>query len=798
MKLRYLVYTLAALFLAALLAGAVGTGVAVAILVPKLPSVEVLRDVRFQVPLRVYTADGGLIAEFGEKRRIPLQYQEIPELMVKAFIAAEDDRFFKHPGVDYQGLLRAFWNLVLTGERTQGGSTITMQVARNFFLSSEKTYLRKANEILLALKIERELSKEQILELYLNKIYLGNRAYGVGAAAQVYYGRPVSELDLAEIAMIAGLPKAPSAYNPVANPERAMLRRAYVLRRMRELGFISDQEYAEASAMPNTARAFRVQLDAEAHYAAEMARTEMVERYGEAAYTDGYRVYTTLDRRAQQAAVAAVRKALLDYDRRHGYRGPVAQVPREQLQSEQQLQQALSAHPRYGDLRPAVVTALDDAAATVVVQGLSEPQELPFEGMKWARPFINRDVVGDPPKRPGDVVQPGDVIYVQPWDDGWQLVQLPEVEGALVALSPLDGAIRALVGGFDFFRSKFNRATQAQRQPGSAFKPFVYSAALEKGFTPATIVNDAPVVFRDEALEGTWRPENYSGRFYGPTRLRVGLTQSRNLVSIRVLRDIGVAYAVDYITRFGFDRERLAPNLSLSLGNASVTPLELAAGYAVFANGGYRVTPYLIARVEDADGNVIYEANPPRVCPECEQATEASPLQPVAASALAPEVNPAPRVISAQNAYLMTSMLQDVVQYGTGRRLLELGRSDLAGKTGTTNDQRDGWFGGFTPHLAVAAWVGFDQSHPMGAGETGARNALPMWLEFMRVALDGVPEQPMPLPEGLVTVRIDPETGLMARADNPSASFEVFRADEVPPLEPARSSGGQVPERSLF
>src|SRR5690606_8977462 len=592
LPLRFLTYSIAALISLALL-GAAGIGVGYAILAPRLPSVEVLRDVQFQVPLRVYTADGALIAEFGEKRRVPLDYAEIPVRMIQAFIAAEDDRFFQHPGVDYQGILRAIWNLVLTGERSQGGSTITMQVARNFFLSSEKTYLRKANEILLALKIERELTKEQILELYLNKIYLGNRAYGVGAAAQVYYGRPVNELTLAEIAMIAGLPKAPSAYNPLVNPDRALARRSYVLRRMQQLGFISDAEYAMAATAPITARPHQVAVEVEAPYVAEMARAEMVERFGEDAYTGGYHVYTTIDGRLQQAANAALREALLNYDERHGYRGPVARVEdADALRSPEQARQVLAKYRASGNIRPALVTLVDSAGASLLVQGEAQLQALSFEGMKWARRFVNRDVVSDPPTEPADVLAPGDVIYVRPdAETGWRLAQLPEVEGALVAVSPQDGSLVALVGGFDFFRSKFNRATQALRQPGSAFKPFVYSAALDKGFTPATVINDAPVVFRDEALEGTWRPENYSGRFYGPTRFRAALTYSRNLVSIRILRDIGVAYAVDYIQHFGFPRDRLAHNLSLSLGNASITPLELTAGYTVFANGGFRVHP---------------------------------------------------------------------------------------------------------------------------------------------------------------------------------------------------------------
>jgi penicillin-binding protein 1A len=794
-RLRFLTYLIAALVSLALL-GAAGLGMGYAILAPKLPSVEVLRDVQLQVPLRVYTADGALMAEFGEKRRVPLQYPQIPETMVQAFIAAEDDRFFEHPGVDYQGILRAIWNLVLTGERSQGGSTITMQVARNFFLSSEKTYLRKANEILLALKIERELSKEQILELYLNKIYLGSRAYGVGAAAQVYYGRPVSELTLAETAMIAGLPKAPSAYNPLADPERARARRGYVLRRMQALGFISDEQYAQAAAAEITAKSHGLALEVDAPYVAEMARAEAVARFGEDAYTGGYRVYTTVQSRLQEAATAALRGALSSYDERHGYRGPVERVEPAVLQAVGKAREALSKHSPTGGLQPALVMAVDDSGADLLLGGQDELQRLRFDGMKWARRFINRNTVGDEPASPADVLAAGDVVYVRRVDEAWRLAQPPEVEGALVALSPQDGALVALAGGFDFYRSKFNRATQALRQPGSAFKPFVYSAALEKGFTPATVVNDAPVVFRDEALEGTWRPENYTGRFYGPTRLREALTHSRNLVSIRVLRDMGLPYTLDYIKRFGFDAARMAPNLSLSLGNASVTPLELAAGYAVFANGGYRVIPYVIDRIEDAHGEVVFRAEPRRACPECED--EQPTLQTVAADSASS--NYAERAISAQNAYLMTSMMRDVVQYGTGRRLLELGRRDLAGKTGTTNDHRDAWFSGFNSSLAVTAWVGFDNVQPLGAGETGSTAALPLWLEFMRVALKGVPEQPLKQPDGLVTVRIDPETGLTARASNRDAIFEVFRADSVPPVEPAAGGGAstQMPERSLF
>jgi penicillin-binding protein 1A len=799
MRFRLSSLLIATLFCAAV-AGAAGVGFVYFILVPKLPSVEVLRDVQFQVPLRVYTRDGKLVAEFGEKRRIPLTYEQIPPQMVQAFIAAEDDRFFEHPGVDYQGIARAIWNLVLTGERSQGGSTITMQVARNFFLSSEKTYLRKANEILLALKIEQELSKQQILELYLNKIYLGNRAYGVGAAAQAYYGKPAPELTLAEMAMIAGLPKAPSAYNPLANAERAQERRSYVLRRMRELGFVPEEQYRLALETPVSARHHGLSVEVEAPYVAEMVRAEMVARHGaEQAYTGGYQVFTTVDSRLQTAATAALRGALLAYDERHGYRGAVAKVDLDEAATEQARREALRSYYPVGDIRSALVLEVGEDGAQLLVADEAELQTLPWQGMRWARSFVSRDALGPEPAKPADVLAPGDIVRVRPSAEGWRLTQIPEVAGALVALAPADGALAALVGGFDFYESKFNRATQALRQPGSALKPFIYSAALEKGFTPATVVNDAPVVFRDAALEGTWRPENYSGRFYGPTRLREALTYSRNLVSIRVLQDIGVPFAIDHVQRFGFAPDRLARNLSLSLGNASISPLELASGYTVFANGGFKVSPYFIERIEGADGEVLFKAEPARACEACEKPVELlkTSAQPVAAAA-----EPvADRVISPQNAYLMTSMMRDVARLGTARRLRELGRSDLAGKTGTTNDQRDAWFAGFNDSLVATAWVGFDQVLPLGAGETGSSAALPMWLEFMRSALKDVPERPLQQPDGLITVRIDPETGLTARADNPKAVFETFYVDSVPPLEPAgEGSGGGVrgPEKSLF
>jgi penicillin-binding protein 1A len=767
---------------------------------PRLPSIAVLKDVQLQVPLRVYSRDGRLLGEFGEKRRIPLHLAEIPDPFIKAVLAAEDDRFFEHPGVDWQGLMRAAWHLLRTGEKGQGGSTITMQVARNFFLGREKTYLRKLNEIILAFEIEQSLTKNEILELYLNKIYLGHRAYGVGAAAQVYYGKTLDELSLAQVAMIAGLPKAPSRFNPIADPERGLARRNYVLRRLRELGFIDEASYRAAYQEPVTAELHGPSVEVEAPYVAEMARAYMVERFGDDAYTGGYVVYTTVDSRLQEAAKAALRNALIAYDRRHGYRGPEREVSVSEPGDPAQWTRLLGDLAPVGGLRAALVTRVEDKQAFAFLPGVGEV-ELPWEGIAWARTYRTENIIGPELKSAGEALKPGDVIRLrrvrQEDKVFWQLAQVPEVEGALVALSPADGAILALSGGFDFDRSKFNRAVQAERQPGSNFKPFVYSAALDSGLTPATIINDAPVVFDDPGLEAAWRPENYSGRVYGPTRLREALTKSRNLVSIRILRAVGVDKAINYVARLGFDTARLPRNLSLALGSGTVTPLELATGYAVFANGGFRVEPYFIDRVLNSSGEVVFEAAPARACSRCEAQEEAEPtgrMVPAAASKpldtaddeakRAPgDATPArlaPRVITPQNAWLMTSIMGDVIRRGTGRRALVLKRSDLAGKTGTTNDQRDTWFSGFNQQVVTTVWVGFDRLLPLGRGETGARAALPMWIDFMRVALEGVPELPRERPKGLVTVRIDPDSGQLATADNPRAIFETFRVGHVP------------------
>ncbi len=768
-------------------------------IVPGLPSTQSLQDVQFQVPLRVYSRDGGLIAEFGEKKRAPLKYEEVPKLMVQAVLAAEDDRFFVHPGVDYQGLLRAAFHLLRTGEKGQGGSTITMQVARNFFLSREKTYLRKLNEIMLALKIESELSKEDILALYLNKIYLGNRAYGVGAAAQVYYGVPIDKLNVAQLAMVAGLPKAPSRYNPVINPARALLRRNYVLGRMRNLGFIDEATHDEARAMVDDARLHDLSREITAPYVAEMVRAEMVRRFGDAAYSAGYKVRTSIGSRLQMAAHRAQRDALLAYDRRHGYRGPLAQHVLAEDSGEEQWMLLLKTHREINDLLPALVLATVEQSV-VVYEPRRGVLRINWPGLSWAAPALKNGGKGAAPKQAADILSRGDVIYItelpatKETNAGWQLAQIPEVEGALVSLDPHDGAIRALVGGFNFSSSKFNRVTQAERQPGSNFKPFLYSAALEKGFTLASLINDAPVVFEDEGLEATWRPENYSGKVFGPTRLRKALVKSRNLVSIRLLRAIGIGYTINYAGRFGFDKKRLPRDLSLALGSGVVTPLEVVRGYAVFANGGFRTVPYFIDNIEDAKGKILYRAEPFIACGGCEerlkrqQEIDAEPFMgPPSREEFLP-VNIAPRVLTPQNAYLMRSMMMEVIQRGTGQRAKALGRSDLAGKTGTSNDQQDAWFSGYTPDLVATAWVGFDKPKPLGARETGGRAALPMWIELMRTSLQGLPERPLEQPPGLVTVRIDPETGLLAGANNPKGIFETFRLENVPQRRTENSS----------
>lgn len=776
------------------------TGAVLWYIVPQLPSVETLREVQLQTPLRVYTSDHKLIAEFGEKRRQPVAIEDVPDVVKQAFIAAEDDRFYHHPGVDWMALTRAVIGLVQTGQKKQGGSTITMQVARNFFLSPEKTYERKLKEVVLALIIERDLSKDEILELYLNKIFLGHRAYGVGAAAQVYYGRELDGLSLAQVATIAGLPKAPSKTNPISNPQASKERRHYVLGRMLKLGYIDQQAYDNANNSPVTAEWHRQAIDIDAPHIAEMVRDFAIEQFGADAYTVGYSVITTIDSKLQQAANAAVVGSLKAYDRRHGYRGAEMTVEPDTLNDPDALNTLLRSKPPIAGLHAAVVSVVEEQSASVYSRDHGEVS-IPWDGLKWARPYLRPDARGAKPKNAGEIIKPGDLIriawhepVVEAQEEGatperlpgyWQLEQLPAVEGALVSLDPANGGVRALVGGFDFKDSKFNRVVQARRQPGSNFKPFVYSAALEKGFTAASFINDAPIVFDAPGLESAWRPENYSGKYFGPTRLRQALTKSRNLVSIRLLRSIGVPFALEHVSRFGFDPEQLPRNLSMALGSGEVTPLEVANGYAILANGGYRVEPYFVERVEFADGEAVLVAEPATVCSVCErvqldQDGEPTDLQTLMDMDTLPPRNPAERVISAENAWIMTSILQDVIKFGTGRRAKKLGRNDLAGKTGTTNDQKDAWFSGFNHKLVTTVWVGFDKVAPLGRRETGAQAALPMWIEFMRPALADTPEAQLERPAGLVTVRIDPNTGLLAGANHPNAIYESFRADHVP------------------
>ncbi len=815
------------------------TGLSVAIIIssslylylrPNLPPVEQLLDVRLQTPLRVYSKDSRLIAEFGEKRRAPITIEQIPTIQLQAFLAAEDARFYEHFGVDIKGLTRAAVELITTGEIQSGGSTITMQVAKNYFLSRDRTFIRKFNEILLALQIERELDKNRILELYLNKIYLGNRAYGIAAAAQVYYDKPVTELSLAQMAMLAGLPKAPSAYNPLANPERALIRRNWILGRMKDLGYITEDAWSLASKAPLTASYNTRDAEVDADYVAEMARAEMVRRYGENAYTDGYSVTLTVDSDKQQTATEALRAGLEAYDRRHGFRGPIGQFDIEGL-TPAELSDKMQNYPRVETLVPAVVTSIDDEKNEVKVHARRlGPGVMPFETMTWARRFRTESITGPEPEKPSDVVNPGEVIYVKvdqlpqikdsEAESGSEgaptqavtelrvsLAQAPRIEGALISLEAKTGAIEALAGGYSFNQSKYNRATQASRQPGSTFKPFLYLSALENGRTPATIYNDAPIVFEDSELETAWRPQNSSGQFYGPTTLRKGLYRSRNLVSIRLLRDLGINTTLSYLKQLKLPTENMPSNLSLSLGSGLLTPMELARGFAVIANGGYDVQPYLIERIEEWDGTVVYEAPKTILCDEncdasqrqvadAEQSTSEQPpeIEGMTLPASAAEENTTePRIMQRladeRSIYIMHSMMQDVVRRGTGRRALALNRSDIAGKTGTTNEQKDTWFAGFNHDIATTVWVGFDQPSPLGRGEYGASTALPIWVDYMKVALAGQPAATMPRPNGIVNIRINPETGERARPGE-EAVFEIFKEEDAPSPLPAESIRG--------
>jgi len=858
------------------------------VVLPQLPPVESLHDVQMQVPLRVYTSDNAAIAEFGNERRTPVPIEKMPKHLIQAVLAAEDDRFYQHIGIDFKSLARAGVQLIKTGEKSQGASTITMQLARNMFpdaISRKKNFMRKFKEMLVALQIEQSVSKEKILELYLNKIFLGHRAYGMGAAAKIYFNKDLEQLSLGQYAMLAGLPKAPSTTNPFSNPKRAMERRNYILKRMLGLNYITETEYQAAIGEGINTKAYTFVKQFDAPYIAEMARAYLAEHYPGDMYTAGYKVYTTVNTATQSAAEEALRQSLLDYDTRHGYRGPLGHVNLAALNSAQAAPAAvadadsenealaeeeedlttlltlnspwdrvLRPYRRQANLMPALVLEVSEKSVQAYLRN-GEQILIGWEGLAWARREIDENRQGSAPKRAKDILKPGDIILVQPLPveapkpetpapaeapatadaaamtvaqtlvpappppvapQKWRLAQVPEVEGALVSLEPNTGAVLALVGGFNFYQSKFNRVTQAKRQPGSNFKPFVYSAALDHNYVPSTIINDAPMVFGTGAH--TWIPENYSRDFKGPMRMRSALAQSRNLVSIRIMDDLGIEKTLDHVTRFGFAKASLPPNLTLALGTPELTPMEIVRGFTVFANGGYLVEPYLITRIEKANGEVIFEAAPKRVCHECNAPLQQSELDlknaaTAAAKAIEEhqkvglpaflvtdslqpaQIEPdpaltfdpnkhAPRVISAKNAWMMTSLLKSVIQEGTAQRAKRLKRDDLAGKTGTTNEQRDAWFSGYNADIVTTVWVGFDQPRSLGRSsvgrETGGSAALPAWMNFMQVALADHPPHTLAMPSDLVMRRIDSRSGLLAEAGQGNAIEEVFPVDYVP------------------
>ncbi|MGK9174251.1 peptidoglycan glycosyltransferase/peptidoglycan DD-transpeptidase MrcA [Yokenella regensburgei] len=782
---------------------------------PQLPDVATLKDVRLQIPMQVYSADGELIAQYGEKRRIPLTLGQIPPEMVKAFIATEDSRFYEHHGVDPVGIFRAASVALFSGHASQGASTITQQLARNFFLSPERTLLRKIKEVFLAIRIEQLLTKDEILELYLNKIYLGYRAYGVGAAAQVYFGKPADKLTLSEMAVIAGLPKAPSTFNPLYSLDRATARRNVVLSRMLSEGYITRTQYDQARADTIDADYHAPEIAFSAPYLSEMVRQEMMTRYGEKAYEDGYRVYTTITRKVQQSAQAAVRNNVMDYDMRHGYRGPsnVLWKPGETAWDSRKITESLKGLPSYGPLEPAVVTAANpQEAMAMLADGTSV--SLHMEGMRWARPYRSDTQQGPTPRKVTDVVQTGQQIWVRPVNENWWLAQVPDVNSALVSINPHDGAVLALVGGFDFNQSKFNRATQALRQVGSNIKPFLYTAAMDKGLTLASILNDVPISRWDAGAGSDWQPKNSPAEYAGPIRLRQGLGQSKNVVMVRAMRAMGVDYAAEYLQRFGFPAQNIVHTESLALGSASFTPMQVARGYAVMANGGFLVDPYFITKIENDQGGVLFEARPKIACANCDipviygdtpksNVLENKDMENVATSQEQPnsgvpmpqleQANQdlvarsggqeyAPHVINTPLAFLIKSALNSNIfgepgWQGTGWRAgRDLKRSDIGGKTGTTNSSKDAWFSGYGPGVVTSVWIGFDD-HRRDLGRTtasgaikdqisgyegGAKSAQPAWDAYMQAVLDGVPEDPLTPPPGIVTVNIDRGTGQLA------------------------------------
>jgi penicillin-binding protein 1A len=774
---------------------------------PALPDVASLREVQLQVPLRIYSRDGKLIQSIGEQRRIPVRYDQLPPKLIQAFLATEDDRFFRHHGVDWQGILRAAVANLKAGGIRQGASTITMQVSRDMFLTPRRDMKRKMSEIYISLLMEAEFTKEEIFSLYVNKIFLGQRAYGVGAAAEVYFGKSLDQLTLGEMATLAGIPTAPSSVNPVANAEAAKVRRTHVLGRMLELGYISQVEYDQAKTSPMESRLHGASIEVDAPYLAEMVRSDMQNKYGDAVYTAGYKVYTTLDSRLQAAGTVALRTGLLEYDMRHGYRGASAKVDLSKISTAAQFDAQLEEFPVIGGLKPAIVQQVEARSAKIYVKDLGVVT-LPWEKLVWARRELPDEKVDRSPTQASEILSRGDVIYtVGRTPDSLLFVQVPEAQSALVSVDPKDGAIVALVGGFDFFQSKFNRVVQARRQPGSGFKPFIYAAAFDKGFTPASVVVDAPVVIDEEGKEQAWRPKEFESRFSGPVRLRDALVHSKNLVSVRLMRAIGGQYARDYVTRFGFDKSQLPDDLTLALGTAELSPLQVAIGYSTFANGGFKVSSYYIDRIEDANNKVLQQANPAIACAQCGHPIDApSPRSAAAAARAALDEAPhdgktlisvknlAPQILRPQIAFLLADMMADVIKRGTGQRARTLNRDDIAGKTGTSNDAHDTWFNGFNGDLVTTVWVGFDSDRLLGEGEQGGRTAIPAWTYFMKDALAGTARHGVPIPDGIVRVRISPTTGLLAGADDPSGIMEYFAEGNLPKAELYEGQNPNSPE----
>jgi len=768
-----------------------------------------LREVQLQVPLRIYSRDGKLIQSIGEQRRIPVRYEQLPKQLVQAFLATEDDRFFRHHGVDWQGILRAAVANLKAGGIRQGASTITMQVSRDMFLTPRRDIKRKMSEIYISLLMEAEFTKEEIFSLYVNKIFLGQRSYGVGAAAEVYFGKTIDRLSLAETATLAGIPTAPSMVNPVASAEAAKIRRAHVLGRMLELGYINQAEYDQAKMSPMESRLHSASIEVDAPYLAEMVRNDMQNKYGDAVYTAGYKVYTTLDSRLQAAGTVALRTGLLEYDRRHGFRGASAKIDMSKISTPAQFDAQLDEFPIIGGLKPAIVEKVEGRSAKIYVKDLGTVN-LPWEKLSWARRELPDEKVDRAPTEASEILARGDVIYtVGRTPESILFVQVPEAQSALVSVDPRDGAITALVGGFDFFQSKYNRVVQAHRQPGSGFKPFIYAAAFDKGYTPASVVVDAPVVIDDEGKEQAWRPKEFESKFAGPVRLREALAFSKNLVSVRLMRAIGGEYTRNYVTRFGFDKSQLPDDLTLALGTAELSPLQVAIGYSTFANGGFKVSSYYIDRVEDASGKVLQKADPAIACPQCGRATDGPTPRSVAAGAArgsaldeAPHdgktmisvKNQAPQIIRPQLAYLLADMMKDVIRRGTGQRARTLNRDDIAGKTGTSNDAHDTWFNGFNADVVTSVWVGFDSDRSLGEGEQGGRTAIPAWTYFMHTALEGSPMHGVPVPDGIVSVRISPKSGLLASADDPNGIMEKFMEGNLPKTELYEGQNTNNPE----